>query len=62
MNGHTLIGLDNGAMILAGRYYSYGDDFSSKFIWMLKNNTWSHVGHLKEVWSFFFFLVINFEG
>ena len=52
VNGHNLIGLDNGAMILAGGEITdengYSADYSRK-IWMLKNNQWSLVGHLKEV-------------
>ena len=45
---HTLIGLETGAMILAGgRYYRR----ESKDVWILRNNDWSIIGHLKSVTS-----------
>ncbi|CAG5102927.1 Oidioi.mRNA.OKI2018_I69.chr1.g532.t1.cds [Oikopleura dioica] len=43
---HTLTGLDDGSLILAGGYDMTQDSFS-KNIWMLKNGSWDIIGLMK---------------
>ncbi|CAG5076383.1 Oidioi.mRNA.OKI2018_I69.PAR.g8447.t1.cds [Oikopleura dioica] len=47
MNGHTLTGLESGAMLMVGGYdYTSGD--YNKDIWLLKEEVWTLIGSLKE--------------
>ena len=49
MVGHTLTGLDSGAMLMAGGYrQSFFRDWS-KDIWLFKEDVWSLIGSLIEV-------------
>ena len=50
--GHTLTGLDSGALILAGGFDDTvwsADEHYQKEVWLLKNNQWTLIGQLQEV-------------
>jgi hypothetical protein len=45
---HSLVGLENGAMLLLGGY-SYGSWSVTTGIWQLKEEQWSRIGELTKV-------------
>jgi hypothetical protein len=45
---HSLVGLDNGAMLLLGGY-DYGSGGAQTGIWELKEDQWSRIGELSKV-------------
>jgi hypothetical protein len=45
---HSLVGLDNGAMLLLGGY-DYGSSSYQTGIWELKDDQWSRIGELSKV-------------
>lgn len=50
--GHTLTGLDSGALVLAGGLASSDytqDELYSKDVYLLKNDAWTLIGQLEEV-------------
>jgi hypothetical protein len=48
MSDHSLIGLDNGAMLLLGGF-DLGSLSYKKEIWELKDDQWSRIGELSKV-------------
>ena len=48
IKGHTLTGLDSGAMLMAGGIDSGTNDFTLD-IWLLKNENWTLAGSLQKV-------------
>ena len=50
ISDHSLVGLDNGAMLLLGGD-NWGSDSEQTGIWQLKEE-WSRIGELSKVWKF----------
>jgi hypothetical protein len=50
ISGHSLVGLDNGAMLLLGGI-DWGSGSYQTGIWQLKREVWSRIGELSKVWN-----------
>ena len=48
---HSLVGLDNGAMLLLGGYDWGSGGASQTGIWELKDDQWSRIGEISKVWN-----------
>ena len=47
--GHSLIGLDDGSLLMLGGKNQYAGPAFSKDIWLLSNGDWTKLGSLREV-------------